>query len=121
GMGVKTLRNKLVPTRTLAREGRNRFRRLADGCDPEAGCNAPDIRVLMRAFTVASRKRAPAPRYGAPPHSRGEGSSNIIRGEFLRPASLAAYSRVLYDFPEARDFCRHVAVQFRGRAADRFG
>ena len=51
------MRNKLVPTRTLAREGRNRFRRLADGCDPEAGCNAPDIRVLMRAFTVASRKR----------------------------------------------------------------
>ena len=70
-MGVKTLRNKLVPTRTLAREGRNRFRRLADGCDPEAGCNAPDIRVLMRAFTVASRKRAPAPRYDALPPSRG--------------------------------------------------
>src|SRR3972149_2391393 len=47
-------------------EGGTGFRRLADGCDPAAGCNAPDIRVLLCAFTVASRKRVPAPRSGAP-------------------------------------------------------
>ena len=39
---------------------------LADGCDPAAGCKAPDIRVLLCDFTVASRKRVPAPRSGAP-------------------------------------------------------
>src|SRR3990172_5901655 len=97
-----------------ARGGRNRFRRLADGCarrsteegplwgsdredahrdgsdalmsgstvaspqagpllrvapDPAAGCKAPDIRVRLCAYTVASRKRVPAPRSGAPPSS----------------------------------------------------
>ena len=29
---------------------------LDDGCDPAAGCKAPEIRVLMCAFTVASQK-----------------------------------------------------------------
>src|SRR3972149_49632 len=53
-------------------EGETGFRRLADGCDPAAGCNAPDIRVLMCAFTVASRKRGPAPRSGAPSSFRFE-------------------------------------------------
>ena len=35
---------------------------------PAAGCRAPDIRVRMCASTVTSRKRAPAPRSGAPTH-----------------------------------------------------
>src|SRR3990172_6273202 len=39
---------------------------------PAAGCKAPDIRVLLCAFTVASRKRVPAPRSGAPPPCRRE-------------------------------------------------
>ncbi len=42
---------------------------------PAAGCKSPEIRVLLCAFTVASRKRVPAPRSGAPPPSRGREST----------------------------------------------
>src|SRR3990167_6936420 len=60
-------------------EGGTGFRRLADGCDPAAGCKAPVIRVLLCAFTVASRKRVPAPRSGAPLPARGARGSILLR------------------------------------------
>jgi len=37
------------------------------GCDPGAGQESAGCAVLTRACTVASRKRAPAPRSGASP------------------------------------------------------
>src|SRR3990167_6724750 len=68
-------------------EGGTGFRRLADGCDPAAGCKAPEIRVLLCAYTVASRKRVPAPRSGAPLPPRRE------RGCSLAPLAGRARGR----------------------------
>ena len=82
-----------------ARGGRNRFRRLADGCDPAAGCKAPDIRMLLCAFTVASRKRVPAPRSGALPPSRGKESLGRMKRSAIHQTRLQARNDGFLEVP----------------------